>query len=190
VRAESGVRRRSMPAAQSRVSMISSADSGSGIRGLRLRTSRKAVGHEPFSATNDRQRKRETEVRKMTPGFTASASLYKTALHYYAAPGGGAFGTDVGPAQLRLPLPNGGGGCKPHFGLCNIPDPTCSTGFSRLVCGVDCECDTVCCTKPCPVTCGPCTGGSCNPYPNCGPVPGSGTQQCTDCHGNKTTRAC
>jgi hypothetical protein len=125
------------------------------------------------------------------PGFTADSSIYRTSSSYYGARGKSS-GMHVDSLQLAipLPLPNGGGGCKPHLGPCNIPDSTCPSGFSRLICGVDCECDTFCCTKPCPVTCGPCTGGSCNAYPNCGPVPGSGTQNCTDCHGNPSTRPC
>jgi hypothetical protein len=127
-----------------------------------------------------------------SPGFTGDSSLYRTSSLYYAGAGSQNFGF-MNPAQLipsLPPLPNGNGGCKPHFGPCTIPDSTCTTGFSRVVCGVDCECDTVCCTKPCLTTCGTCTGGSCNPYPNCGPVANSGTQTCTDCHGIKTTRNC
>jgi hypothetical protein len=124
------------------------------------------------------------------PGFTAGASLYTTTRAYYAAAGRTSLSTNVDLAQLALPLPNGNGGCKPHFGPCTVPDTSCPTGFSRVICGVDCSCDTFCCTKPCPVTCGACSGGLCNPYPNCGPVPGSGTQHCTDCHGNPSTRQC
>jgi len=126
------------------------------------------------------------------PGFTAGSSLYTTTRAYYTAAGRKGLRTNVDLAQLSLPqpLPNGNGGCKPHIGPCTVPDPSCPTGFSRLICDVDCNCDTSCCTKPCPVTCGPCTGGSCNPYPNCGPVPNSGTQTCTDCHGNQSKRIC
>jgi|SRR5271166_3640148 hypothetical protein len=123
------------------------------------------------------------------PGYSAEASISRSTINYHitwAGDGGPDF--HVNPAQL--PLPNGGGGCKPHFGPCSIPDPTCPSGFSRFVLTADCESDTFCCTKPCPVTCGACTGGSCNPYPNCGPISGSGTQSCTDCHGNKSTRSC
>src|SRR5262245_611721 len=127
----------------------------------------------------------------MLPGFSAGSSLYKTTARYYAAAGTEGLGVSVDFAQPAAPLPvPNGNGCKPHLGPCRIPDPTCPTRFSRLVCGVDCECDTFCCTPPCPVTCGSCTGGSCNPYPNCGPVPGSGTQTCVDCHGVQSTRSC
>jgi hypothetical protein len=128
------------------------------------------------------------------PSYNAEASLYRSTVNYQSVCVGGkgpGFGQEASWLVPQLPpLPNGGGGCKPHFGPCTVPDSTCPTGFSRVICGTDCECDTFCCTKPCPVTCGPCTGGQCNAYPNCGPVPGSGTQNCTDCHGNPSTRSC
>ena len=133
-----------------------------------------------------------------TPTFTAEASIYRTS-GYYSAAGMWAqgFGTHVDPSQLALPntLPNGGGcACKPRIGPC-VKDSSCSSaqdpvGHSRATVDCDCNYDTICCIPPCLVTCGPCTGGSCNPYPNCGPIAGSGTQTCTDCHGNKSTRSC
>jgi len=126
------------------------------------------------------------------PGFTAGSSLYMTTRAYYTAAGRKGLSTNVDLAQfaLPLPLPNGNGGCKPHLGALHRARSELPDGFSRVICGVHCSCDTFCCTKPCPVTCGACTGGSCNPYPTCGPVPGSGTQHCTDCHGNPSTRKC
>jgi hypothetical protein len=134
------------------------------------------------------------------PVFNAQASIYMTTVHYRLAwTGRRGFVNHVESAQLLprpLPLPDGlpnGGGCdcKPHIGPCKVDPTNCpETGHSRTVLGCDCSIDVICCTPPCLTTCGPCTGGSCNPYPNCGPVPGSGTQTCTDCHGNVSTRAC
>jgi hypothetical protein len=125
------------------------------------------------------------------PGYSAEVSMYSSTHHYRSS---WAFGrTAAGPARAHaaaLPLPNGGPVCKPHIGPCNIPDPDCPKGMSRFILGSDCEGDTFCCTPPCPTTCGPCTGGSCGPYPTCGPIAGSGTKSCTDCHGIHSTQHC
>ena len=111
------------------------------------------------------------------PGYSAEVSIYRTTTSYYQVwAGRGASSPQAGPVQPMLPpLPNGNG-CKPHFGPCTIKDPDCPSGTSRLVCGTDCECDTVCCppTKKCQPcnaqgfqTC--CVGSVCT------------TQACTSC---------
>jgi hypothetical protein len=130
------------------------------------------------------------------PGFNAKASVYNTGNNYHFTwTGGGGTRLQAGPARFTpqlLPLPNGNGGpfCHPIFGQCSIPDPGCPSKFSRFILRADCTSDMVCCTPPCPTICTPCTGGSCGAYPTCGPVAGSGTQTCTDCHGAKTNRSC
>ena len=112
------------------------------------------------------------------PGYSAEVSIYRnTASYYQAWAGRGASGLQAGPVQPMIPgLPNGGGGCKPHFGQCTIPDPDCSGGFSRLVCGTDCECDTACCTKP--KTCTPCDPQG---FQKCCVGSNCTTQACTSC---------
>ena len=133
------------------------------------------------------------ECEMNIPAFSAEVSIYKTS-GYYSAPGRWAPGFEsyLGPSQFALPpLPNGGG-CKPHIGPC-LPDPSCISaqdpvGHSRTVLGSDCSVDTICCPVICRVTCGPCTGGSCGSYPTCMRSPG--TQTCTDCNQNTSTRSC
>jgi hypothetical protein len=145
------------------------------------------------------------------PTFTAEASLYRSRTHYQLT-GGWSDGTGqmlglqmLGLAQmpmasaLRTPIICNGScpppHCQHHCGPC-MPNAQSSTGCGRT-------CTTICpgeppdtSVSPCPtdacnpVTCGPCTGGSCGPYPTCGPIAGSGTQTCTDSHGNTSTRPC
>jgi len=137
-----------------------------------------------------------------TPGFTAVSGIYISINSYQSVRASAAISAlHVGFAPLRpqvLPnggtLPNGNGGfpCHPINSSCTFSDPSCPSKFAKFV-GSTCDppgINKVCCTPPCPTTCGTCTGGSCGPYPGCGPVAGSGTQTCIDCHGNKTMRSC
>jgi hypothetical protein len=115
------------------------------------------------------------------PRYSAEASIYRSTINYHlawAAGEGSDFPVEAVQLmpQLPLPLPNGNGGCKPHLGPCNIPDPTCASGFSRLICGVDCECDTFCCTKP--KTCTPCNAQG---FQTCCVGTNCTTQACTSC---------
>lgn len=131
------------------------------------------------------------------PGYSADVSIYRSTMNSDC---------QMEPVQFSplRPLPNGSGGyepagpppqgCWPKVGPC-VKDPsgTCKdTGYSRHHVYEDCSEKYTCCpAPPCDVTWNSsCTGGQCNAYPNCGPVPGSGTQTGTDCHGNKTTRPC
>src|SRR5262245_46525647 len=143
------------------------------------------------------------------PAFSAEASLYKTSTHYYLATAW-ASTADIRLAVSQLglpgPLPHVGiicnGSCPPvchiHCRPCAL-DPTSSTGCSRTCTATGPGCDdpgTFTSECPanspgcCPTTCTPCTGGSCGTYPQCSPVPLSGTQTCTDCHGNVTHPRC
>ncbi len=145
------------------------------------------------------------------PTFSAEASLFRSRTHYWLS-GGWSGGTADGlglqmlglaqmPAspQPRTPIICNGN-CPPPrciftCGTC-VPNSQVSTGCART-------CTTICVGEPpvtsvsacaaevCdPVTCGPCTGGSCGTYPTCTPVAGSGRQTCTDAHGVVTTRSC
>lgn len=124
------------------------------------------------------------------PGFSAEASLQGRPFAYCAAGRFDGLGRVV-PQQSTCD--------QTCLDTCNLtcPDPgDCPDAPPDLraqclkdvrICRNDCR--TQCCAT-CNVTCGPCTGGSCNAYPSCGPVPGSGTQTCTDCNGNSSTRPC
>jgi len=124
------------------------------------------------------------------PGFSAEASLQWMALAYNTAWRFDDLGNVV-PQQLQCDQ-----SCLDACSL-TCPDPgDCPDAppYLRAQCLKDVrvcrnDCRTQCCTT-CNVTCGPCTGGACNAYPNCGPVPGSGTQTCTDCNGNTSTQSC
>jgi hypothetical protein len=141
------------------------------------------------------------------PSLNAEVSLYRSTGRYvlsggWAAASDGQLGLSQfgSPEILRTPIVCNGN-CPPpichfHCGPCS-KDPTVPTGCSRQCCsfGPGCDdsgCSTVDCPSGscCPTTCGACTGGQCNAYPNCGPIPGSGTQTCTDCHGTQTSRPC
>src|SRR6266851_7575893 len=139
-----------------------------------------------------------------SPVFNAEASLYKTSTHYCLATWWASTANfNLGLSQLGLPEPSPqigiicDGACPPpcrvHCGPC-VKNPTVPSGCARtcVTTGNDCpdpgtftsECVAGAC---CPTTCTACTGGSCGTYPRCSPVPLSGTQTCTDCHGNATT---
>lgn len=139
------------------------------------------------------------------PGLSAEAALYRSSGQYFMGTGWTASsGMHLGlsqlasPAILRTPIVCNGD-CPPpichfHCGPCHKD----ATGNCTRQCcsfGPGCDdpgCSAVDCPASacCPITCGACTGGSCNPYPACGPIPNSGTQTCTDCHGNQTTKPC
>src|SRR5215467_9170354 len=117
------------------------------------------------------------------PGYSAEASIYQSTTHYHAMMSWRAEArAGIGPAQLLAPPIINGGGCKPHIGPCTIVDPTCLSGKARVIQDTDCNIDQVCCPPICLTTCTLCSGGSCNPWPNCG-VANPGTKICTDCHG-------
>jgi len=121
------------------------------------------------------------------PGYSAEASIYNSSTRYRAMVSWSA-GPRAGIGPAAPPVINGGG-CKPHLGPCTIVDSTCPSGKARIVLDANCDTDQVCCPPVCNVTCGQCTGGSCNPWPNCG-VASPGTKTCTDCHGNHSTVSC
>ena len=125
------------------------------------------------------------------PGFSAEASFQRTVVVYTARWRVDRWGNVVRPQQQQcdqncldaceLPCPDAGD-C-PDF----PPDLRAQCLADARACRKACR--TQCCTT-CRVTCGPCAGGTCNAYPNCGTVAGSGTQTCTDCNGNTSTQSC
>lgn len=125
------------------------------------------------------------------PGFSAEASIRRMVLAHNLVWEFDRLRNVVWPQQINcdqtcldaceLPCPDAG----------DCPDgpPDLRNQCIRDVMACHSACRRQCCST-CTVTCGPCTGGSCSPYPNCGPVPSSGTQTCTDCHGATTTQSC
>lgn len=123
------------------------------------------------------------------PGFSAEASLPRMVLAYRAALRFDEVGNVVRPQTCDQTCLDACDLTCPDAGDCPDfpPDLRAQCLADARACRKACR--TQCCTT-CNVTCGPCTGGICNAYPNCGPVPGSGTQSCVDCNGNPSTQSC
>jgi hypothetical protein len=123
------------------------------------------------------------------PGFSAETSLQRTVLAYNMAWGFDQMGNVIWPQVCdQTCLDNCEANC-PDPGDCSDLPPQLQARCRAAAAACLRACVRKCCPI-CTVTCGQCTGGSCNPYPNCGPVPLSGTQTCTDCHGVQSTRSC
>jgi hypothetical protein len=128
------------------------------------------------------------------PGFGAEAALSRTLLVYNLAWKLDRWGSGVIPQQPQCDQ-TCIDACEiscPDAGDCPDSPPAPPALRAECLAGARAcrnACRKQCCTT-CTVTCGPCSGGTCNAYPNCGPVPMSGTQTCTDCNGNQTTRPC
>jgi len=123
------------------------------------------------------------------PGFSAETSLQRSGLAYNMAWGFDRLGNVVLPQTCdQTCLTDCEANCLSPGDCLDFP-PQARAGCLAAVRRCLAACRNKCCPI-CTVTCGQCTGGSCNPYPNCGPVPLSGTQTCTDCHGVQSTRPC
>jgi len=123
------------------------------------------------------------------PGFSAETSLRRMVLAYNVAWQFDELGNVVRPQTCDQACLDACNLTCPDPGDCPDDPPDLRAQCLKDVRVCRNQCRTQCCTI-CNVTCGPCTGGSCNAYPSCGPVPGSGTQTCTDCNGNISTQSC
>ena len=123
------------------------------------------------------------------PGFSAEASLQRIGLAYNMTWSFDQLGNAVWPQVCdQTCLDNCESNC-PDPGDCSDLPPKLQAQCRAAALACIRACIRKCCPI-CTVTCGQCTGGSCNSYPGCGPVPLSGTQTCTDCHGVQSTRPC
>jgi|SRR6516165_5661831 hypothetical protein len=123
------------------------------------------------------------------PGFSAEASFHRMVLAYNVLWGLDQLGNVVWPQQVTCDqtcLDNCISGC-PDPGDCSDLLPAARARCLAQARACYAACQRKCC-QPCAVTCGPCTGGSCGSYPTCMRSPG--TQTCTDCNQNTSTRSC
>ena len=116
----------------------------------------------------------------MTPGFSASVSIYPSFRHYATT-----YIAVAGPRQLALPalsprLPNGGPlpRCTPVCGHC-LPDSSSPTGCSKSCTTVACEQVDMQC-RGCPGGCSGCAPGLYCCSGTCTDV-SSDLQNCGDC---------
>jgi hypothetical protein len=125
-----------------------------------------------------------------TPGFTADSALYMKRRSYLAASAWSVTdaATNILPQLNECQLQCQGDAQEIY--------EDCLTECKGEFCTEICEdrrasyiatCEAACGTTS---TCTPCTAGSCNAPPNCGRVPNSGTQTCTDSNGHQSTRPC